>query len=99
MELVFIRIKESIYSDQAEPYVELFAKKNNLKLTKFVDIKDIPQKYDVMKVYPVLFFVDNSKIVGHVKGFSTDNLQLEIYEVEYNFVKNPELRPSTETEG
>jgi hypothetical protein len=98
MELIFIRIKESIYSDQAEPYAKTFAKQNNLKLTKFIDINEIPEKYNELKVYPVLFFVNNSKIEGYVKGFSNDELQLKRYETEYSYLKNSNLRPLNEGE-
>ena len=93
MELVFIRIKESIYSDQAEQFVELFAKQSNLKLTKFNDIEQIPEKYNYLKAYPVLFFVDNNEIVGHVKGFGNKETQLAVYETELKLIQNPELRP------
>jgi len=80
MELVFIRIKESKWCDQAEPIVDLFAKEKNLKLTKYVDLNDIPEKYNQMKVYPVLFFVNDGEIVGHQKGYSDDEKTMRSYE-------------------
>jgi hypothetical protein len=93
MELVFVRIKESVYSDKAQPFAEQFAKNNNLKLTKYLDMNEIPAMFNEMKAYPVLFFVENGKILGHVKGFSTNELQIETYEAELKFAHNPNLRP------
>jgi hypothetical protein len=98
MELVFVRIKDSKWSDLAEPFAVAFAKENNFKLTKYSDINDIPTKFEI-KVYPVLFFVEDGKILGHIKGFSDAEHQMIGYKNELKFIKNPELRPSTETEG
>ena len=82
MELVFVRIKESKWCDQAEPIVDLFAKEKNLKLTKYVDLNEIPEKYNKMKVYPVLFFVNDGEIAGHIKGYSDDEKTMRGYENE-----------------
>jgi hypothetical protein len=92
MELVFVRIKESKWCDQAEPFADTFAKENNLKLTKYSDFTDIPTRFDI-KFYPVLFFVQDGKILGTVKGFGTVETQMESYTNELNFIKNPELKP------
>lgn len=93
MELVFIRIKESKFSDQAEPFAEKFAKDNGLKLTKYVDINEIPKEFDELKAYPVLFFVEDGKILGYVKGFSNEEKQMKTYENELDVLKNPGSRP------
>jgi hypothetical protein len=98
MELVFVRIRDSKWCDQAEPYAETFAKQNNLKLTKYVDQENIPEKYNEFKEYPVLFYVENSKIVGYLKGFNTDVDQLRAYNAKLETIKNPELLNSTNTE-
>jgi hypothetical protein len=99
MELVFVRIKDSKWCDQAEPFADTFAKENNFMLTKYVDQENIPGKYNEFKEYPVLFYLENSKIVGYVKGFSTDVDQLRAYNAKLETIKNPELLNSTKTEG
>jgi hypothetical protein len=96
MELVFVRIKESKWCDQAEPFADTFAKENNLKLTKYSDIEDTPTRFNI-KFYPVLFFVQDGKILGHVKGFTDPEHQMDGYKNELKFIKNPELRPVDKT--
>jgi hypothetical protein len=92
MELVFVRIKESKWCDQAEPFADTFAKENNLKLTKYSDFTDIPTRFDI-KFYPVLFFVQDGKILGTVKGFGTAETQMDSYKSEFMLIKNPEFKP------
>jgi thiol-disulfide isomerase/thioredoxin len=99
MELVFVRIKDSEWCDKAEPFADTFAKENNFMLTKYVDEENIPEKYDEFKEYPVLFYLENSEIVGYVKGFSTNETQLRAYNAKLETIKNPELLNSTNTEG
>jgi hypothetical protein len=99
MELVFVRIRDSKWCDQAEPFANTFAKENNFMLTKYVDQENIPEKYNEFKEYPVLFYLENSKIVGYVKGFSSNETQLQAYNAKLETIKNPELLNSTNTEG
>jgi hypothetical protein len=92
MELVFVRIRDSKWCDQAEPFADTFAKENNLKLIKYSDIGNIPTTFDI-KFYPVLFFVEDEKILGSVKGFTDAEHQIDSYKTELKFIENPELRP------
>lgn len=92
MELVFVRIKDSVYCDQAEPFVNTFADNHKFKLTKYVESKDIPEEYNIGE-YPVLFFIKDNTIVGKVKGFSSEEYQLQMYENELEYQNNPSKRP------
>lgn len=93
MELILIHSKTCEFSKKAMPFVDKFAVVNNLKLTKYAaEDNNIPNEFD-QKNYPTLFFVNEGKILGLVKGFSTEAEQLNGYQNELFFAQNPEKRP------
>jgi hypothetical protein len=93
MELVFVRIKESTHCENAYPFVEQFAKQSNLKLTiYFSENSNIPAQFD-KKEYPILYYVEDGKILGSVKGFTNLSYQLKNYINELNYIKGVVARP------
>ena len=93
MELVFVRTKSCKFSDGAEPFVNEFAKANNLTLTKYSsEENNIPKIFD-KKEYPILYFVEDNKILGLIKGFSDAEKQITMYEAELKFIRKIEPRP------
>jgi hypothetical protein len=92
MNLIFIRDKECNYADKAEPFILEFAKNENLILNKYFRVIDnIPLELD-LNVSPVLFFIENQKILGKIIGFFGNEKHYDFLKKELEYIKDPSKR-------